>query len=108
VDWTPETARVLRWLHPDLEERSVRLPLEMAHRYRSARQAAARAERRLGLAVNQMRDRMGSASGAHIIDPATGQQVPVVSRSRYDVEPKTGVDVRGFPVDKLNPKRWAR
>lgn len=105
VDWTPETTRTLKRLYPGLEDRAQRIPLGMARRYKAARKSRARAERRVLLYVNQIRDRMGSAQRAVIIDPVTGREETVVTRSIYDTPP---YQVAGGTTDKLNPCKWLK
>jgi putative phage-type endonuclease len=106
VDWTPVTTSTLRRVYSGpLEDREVRIPKRLRDQYRSARVAAKRADQRLGLAVNQMRERLGNARTAVVNED--GEDVRVVTRSLYDVEPRVQT-VEGFTVDKFNPCRGAK
>jgi putative phage-type endonuclease len=105
VDWRPSTTATLRAIHPDLEDTSVKIPVALRLRYAAARRSKKIADRRVTQAANEIRARMGSAARAHYVDPATGLEVPVVSRSKYDVQP---YQVNGFGVDKLNPLTGAK
>jgi hypothetical protein len=105
VDWRPSTTATLRAIHPDLEDWSAKIPLYLRNRYVMARKSRAEADQRVRQAANEIRARMGDAARAHYVDPATGQDVPVVSRSRYSVQP---YQVKRFGVDKLNPLAGAK
>jgi YqaJ-like viral recombinase domain len=105
VDDLPATTETLRRLHPDLADESVRVPIGLAERYWAgvAAERAVKARRRL--VQNELRERMGPAARAHIVDPATGRRVTVCSRSIAD----TQVRAHDRHDDKLTPRdRWER
>ena len=90
VDWTPATTETLRLLHPSLVDDEVVIPRELARRYFAARAAKSAAERRLSLATNQMRERMGPAARAVAKDPS-GKLVKVATRRVGDANVKAHV-----------------
>jgi putative phage-type endonuclease len=81
VDWTPATATALRRLHPDLDDTTARVPRKLADRYTAALEAKDAAEQRLGLARNEILQRMGPARAAAALDG--GQLVEVATRRKY-------------------------
>src|SRR5215469_3051978 len=81
VDWTPATTRALKSLHTDAPEGEVRINAELAKRYRAARRANTRSERRLALAVNEI---LATAGGARTITAHTGgRDVKVATRTKF-------------------------
>lgn len=105
VDWTPATATALRRLHPELQDLEVAIPLGLARKWRNAAKAKARAEQRMDLCRNQIMQRMGPAKYAVVagLTGKRGQPVKLATRVKYYQEPH---EVRGFPVDKLQPGKW--
>jgi hypothetical protein len=105
VDDLPATTVTLRKLHPDLADESVRIPVSLAERYWAGVAAESAVKRRRRLISNELRQRMGPAARAHIIDPSTGRPVVVCSRSIGD----TKVRAHDRHDDKLTPRdRWER
>jgi len=120
IDWKPATGRALRFVSSDLEPVSVRVPVELARRRAAVKAAQKRIRERDGLVTNELLARMGNATWAHAIDPATGEEVRVCSRSQYD---HTSYDTealrndwpaaaaateRKTPVDKLSGGSWGQ
>jgi putative phage-type endonuclease len=119
IDWSPATARALKAIHPDIDDdRSVKIPLGMARRYRKARIAKAIAKQRLGQVENEIRGRMGSAKYA-VVDFG-GKEHRVMSRTQF---PKETIDVgrlrqtrpeiakeytRTTTVDQIYPGSWVK
>jgi YqaJ-like viral recombinase domain len=90
VDWTPAAAATLRHLYPALEERSVRIPVRLARRYDAARAGAKAADRRLAQVQNEIRWRIGNATDAVTVNPASGDVTLVARRREY---PRAGYSV---------------
>jgi len=111
VDKTPATTDTLHAIYPGLEERSVRIPLRLARRYRNAARAVARAKDRARLAQNEMLERAGSARIITARDPVEGRRrdgylVRVATRS---VSPRSAYTVDAVDeVHRLNQCGWAR
>jgi putative phage-type endonuclease len=106
IDWSPATTSTLKRLHPGpLEDRSVRIPVRLARQYRRARLAAAAADKRLAQAVNEIRNRLGNAREAVVVDGEETHRV--LTRSIYPVAERTQT-VDGYEVDKFNPCRWSK
>jgi putative phage-type endonuclease len=110
-DATVACTDTLKRLYP-LEERSCRVPIELARRYRATGKAARRVKARRQLAVNQMLHYGQGATSFYAVDhedglPRDGYQVRVASvteaeRKAYEVPASDG------PVRQVNPLRWAR
>jgi len=77
VDWRPETTAALRRVYREATEERVRIPVELAERWRAAKRAARLAEQRAGLAENEIRHRLGHALTAVT---GTGDAETVVAR----------------------------
>lgn len=95
VDDSPATARAIRALHPTVEDREQQVPASLGRRYHAAVRAARKAEKRLRLAENQVRARLGPARRAVLADGT-----PVATRSVYDRKP---YQVGPATVDRLLP-----
>jgi len=111
VDATPACTDTLRKLYPGLEDRAVKVPIELARRYRGWLAHRAMAEERLNLARNEILERMGNATRAVAIDrelgrPRDGWMVKVASRTAGRVKRHTIKAKRR--VDRMNPSGWAR
>jgi putative phage-type endonuclease len=120
LDWTPETGRALRTLHPLEEGRTYRATKTDATRLRSAYLRMKAAEERYGKLQNMLGAKAAGAQKITFPDPEReGQDVTVMSRSTYDM---STIDVeqlrktkpalarsleRKTPVDKWTPgRRW--
>jgi len=77
VDWRPETTAALRRVYREATEERVRIPVELAERWRAAKRAVKLAEQRAGLAENEIRHRLGHALTAVT---GTGEAEAVVAR----------------------------
>jgi putative phage-type endonuclease len=118
IDWTPATTRALKTLHPGFEEQSVRIPKNLALRYRRAQEAMEVAKHRLGQASNEVLARMGDCRWAVVTDGGT--EYKVVTRSRYDRTTLSSEYIRDrhpdvakaaekkTPVDMLRAGPWAK
>jgi putative phage-type endonuclease len=94
ADWRPATTDALKTLHPDLDDTEAAIPVKLAARYRAACRAYKTAERRKRLAVNQIRERSGTARTI-----TAGGQI-IATRQVYDVKEHV---VKQSHVDKLVP-----
>jgi putative phage-type endonuclease len=121
IDWTASTAKALKTLHPQPREDLTYVAGKgMRERYRAARMALAKAEKRMGQASNELLAAMGDAKYAVFTDPETGREVKVATRvqySRHDIDRKAlrakkPQIAKQFetetPVDFLTPGGWAR
>lgn len=123
VDWTEDTTRALKRLHPDLEDRDVRVPRRLAARYRAAKRAKARHEERVGRYENELLAAMGAAKRATVqeVYPPDGTlgDVVVAERRKYETKRVSSALLRDrwpgalrdcqvtVPVDGLWPGPWA-
>lgn len=105
IDGHTATGRVLRQLHPLVEDRDVEVPVELAEAYRVARSDRTAAEAEVALAENQIRALLGNARRAM----CNGKLV--ASRSVYDQAGDsaelTALEDDWPVVDRLNPGRAA-
>jgi putative phage-type endonuclease len=114
VDWRPETTDALRRVFRNVTEEQVRIPRELARRYRAAKRAAKLAGQRVGLAENEIRHKLGNAAAA-VIPGAEGEPPEVIARRsvyrprrvdlellrRDHAEIAAACTVEGRQVDKL-------
>ena len=112
VDDSSAATEILHQLFPDVDERSVQVPVKLSRRYRAALASVARAKRRADLARNQLLERAGDASRIVTRDPERGKPmdgylVKVATRTASDRAAYT-VEASDGPVVRLNPCGWAR
>jgi hypothetical protein len=83
VDDSTATARRLKRLHPDLEDREVEVPPAVIAQYHAAKRLHEASRKRMQLAENRLRDRLGNARIATV----GGRKV--ASRSVTDIKERT-------------------
>lgn len=117
VDWTPATTRALKTLHPGEPHGSVIIPVKMAERYKAAKTARDKVNRRLAQVTNEILSYSGDAR--EITTLVKGNQVKVASRSkgtqrRTDSKvlrkryPNIAKEVETeTPFTRLTPSSWA-
>lgn len=106
VDWSPATARALQRRFTGYEDRDVKIPYRLASRLVNAKAAKKAAERRIGLAQNQIRARLGNAARAVATDPYSGELTTVVTRSGG---PRAGFTVDPIDwIETMRPGPWGK
>jgi len=109
VDWYPDTTEELRRRHPGSAidpELTARIPWALARRYRALAYAKDKLDRRKGLVTNQVLERAGDAGQIVTVDPRTGREIPVASRTSGPV-PEIKIPAREN-VTRLNRRGWAK
>jgi hypothetical protein len=105
VDWTPACTATLKQMYSGITDERVRVPARLADQYQAARAAAKLAERRLRLAQNRLRERLGFAGVAYALDK-DGHEITVCSRS---ASPRAGYSVDPSDrVETMSPGRWGK
>lgn len=92
LDAHDATTRVMKDLHPDVEDVNVTIAADLADEYRAAREAYAAAELRKKTAENRMRDAIGDGKRAVLADGTR-----VATRSVYDQDT---FDAKRFKADR--------
>lgn len=106
VDGLPATTEAIKARYPDLDpDRSVRLPVTIARKWRRAARAETKAAERKARWLNELRVRAGDAATWTTFDPGRGE-VKIASRT---VRPRAAYDVEARErVDTIHPARkWA-
>jgi hypothetical protein len=106
-DWFPADTQALWEMYPGsrISQDRVRIPWALAKRYRACLAAGRWLEVRKGLVKNEILSRAGDAGTVYAIDPATGREVKIATRTAGG---RDGYWVRPREGNQVNPAGWAK